>query len=224
MKNKATKQKKLTGFPWGNILIAAVTAIVGVCFISYGNDSLDALAVTVGIIVLVAAILLALTALADKRRGFGFGIKIILSVAMIISGTVTLISKSGAIDVIIGIFGLVLILDGAFKFHTTALSKRYHVAGWWIMLVLSVLLVSGGYITVRALHASDSFAVYVIGALFILDSLSNLFSAFYASTVERRAILAVEESILAEVNDKTETPNIKDDDFAKKKRLRKFKR
>ncbi len=216
--------KSLTKFPWGYLLLAVLTGVIGVSMLVYKAESLDALAITIGVTVIVAAIFLALIAFAGRDRGFGFGIKIALAVAMVVSGVVTLISRSNAIDVIIGIFGLVLILDGAFKFHTTALSKRYKIFGWWVMLVLSVLLIGGGYITVRALTIENSATVYILGILYTVDALANLFAAFYNATVEHRHILAVEEALLAEVNDKTAEPDAKDDDFKKSKHLRRRKR
>ncbi|MBO5206356.1 MAG: DUF308 domain-containing protein [Clostridia bacterium] len=216
--------KPLTKFPWGYLLLAVLTGTIGISMLVYKKESLDALAITIGVTVIVAAVFLALLALASRERGFGFGIKIALSVAMLVAGIVTLISRSKTIDEIIGIFGLILILDGAFKFHTTALSKRYKIFGWWVMLVIAVLLIGGGYITVRTLKIASPATVYILGILFTVDALANLFAAFYNATVERRHILAVEEALLSEVNGKTAEPDAKDDDFEKSKHLRRKKR
>ena len=115
--------KKLSEFGWGYILMALLTTAIGVCFFAF-KDSLSYLALAVGILVILLAAFLGLLALADKSRGASFFFKLVFAVVTLAAGVTTLIARDTAISVIIGIFGLVLIMDGSFKFHTAAMSKK----------------------------------------------------------------------------------------------------
>ena len=191
--------KRIKEFKWGYVLISIITAVVGVCFIAFGNESLEALAITMGVIIISAAILLAVFTMASKKRGFSYGVKIVLAVIMLISGIVTVISKEAAINVIIGIFGLIIIMDGTFKFNTTAMSKRFELWAWIVLLVLSVLLIGGGYTIVRYLNIEQKATVYLLGVLLIIDSVANFLSAFYIGAYERRSENQIRSEIYCEL-------------------------
>ena len=171
--------QKIKEFKWGDILLALITSGVGVCMFAYNNSSLSALAITVGVVIMLAAVLLAALSFSDRSRGFVFGMRIALAVAMLITGLVAVIATERTIDVLVGLFGLLFIIDGAYKFHTSAMSHRYRAVFWWVLLVLSVILIGGGYVTVRFLTVGYSATVYVLGSLFIVESAANIISAFY---------------------------------------------
>ena len=126
-------------------------------------------------------------------------------------------------NLIVGIFGLVLILDGGYKFETTTKSKRYRAAGWWIMLALSVALIAGGYIAVRRLTVDWSGTVYVLGALFIIDAVANLLSAFYLGYAEKRESAELREKIIEDIK-REEEERIKKEEKKKEKKFSFFGR
>lgn len=192
--------EKIKNFKWGYISIALITAIISICFFVFNNDSLNALAITIGIVIILMAIILAFLTLASKARGFLFGVKIALSVAMLVTGVVAIVARDTTVNVMVGIFGLMMIIDGSLKFNTAAMSKRYKLWCWIVMLVLSVLLIGGGYFTVRLLTIENDATVYVLGALFMLDAIANFFSAFYLSAGEKRVESEIREKILKEQN------------------------
>ena len=186
-------------FKWGYIFLALITAAIGICFLAFGNDSLHTLAIVIGVVIIVGAIVLAVSALAAKERGFAFGAKISFSVAMLIAGIVTVIARETTINVMVGIFGLIMIIDGSFKFHTTAMSKRYKLWCWIFMLVVSVILIAVGYITIRRLTIENSITVYVLGSLFVVDSIANFFSAFFISAYEKRSEEEIRDKVYSEI-------------------------
>ena len=193
------KQKIKTKFKWGYPALALVSGAVGVCLLVLNNQSLEALAVTIGSIVALAGVVFGANALTMKERGGKFALYIVMAVAFLVSGIATIITKTTIMDLIVGIFGLILILDGGYKFETTAKSKRYRAAGWWIMLALSVALIGGGYIAVIRLTVGWSGTVYVLGALFIIDAIANLLSAFYLGYAEKRESAELREKIIEDI-------------------------
>ena len=65
------------------------------------------------------------------------------------------------------------------------MSKRYAVPLWWIILVISVATIFGGYFLLeKELDVSD--ASIILGAVFIADAVANLLSAMFISAYEHR--------------------------------------
>ncbi|MBQ7333479.1 MAG: DUF308 domain-containing protein [Clostridia bacterium] len=192
--------KKIKEFKWGYILIALITAIIGICLFVFNNASVEALAIAIGVVIIIGAILIALFSMASGARGFYFGIKMVFSVAMLIAGIVTIIARIDTMNVMVGIFGLEMIIDGSFKFHTTAMAKRFKLWCWVVLLILSSVLIAGGYLTVRVLNIEMSETVYVLGCLFVVDSIANLLSAFYISAYEKRNEDVLREKIYNEID------------------------
>ncbi len=217
------KRKNRTKFKWGYPALALVSGAVGVCLLAFNNQSLEALAVTIGSIVALAGVVFGVNALSMKERGGKFALYIVMAVAFLVSGIATIITKSTVMNLIVGIFGLVLILDGGYKFETTAKSKRYRAAGWWIMLALSVALIAGGYIAVRRLTVDWSGTVYVLGALFIIDAVANLLSAFYLGYAEKRESAELREKIIEDIK-REEEERIKKEEKKKEKKFSFFGR
>lgn len=194
--------ERLKKFNWGYFLIAGIAAILGLCLFIFNNNSLDALAITIGILLILSAAFLAVLTIAAKNRGFSFGVKIALTIAMLVAGIVVLVERAATVNVMIGFFGLVMIIDGSFKFHTAAMSKRFELWSWIVILVLSVILIAGGYIVVRTLTIENSASVFVLGSLFIIDSAANFLSAFYISALDRRNEKQIREQYSRELNEK----------------------
>ena len=192
--------EKIKNFRWGYILIAFVSALIGACFFIFNNASLNALAISVGIAVIIGAIVLAFLSLASTVRGTSFGIKIVLSVAMLIAGLVVLIARDKTVNEMIGIFSLVMIIDGTNKLHTAAMSKRFKVWSWMFIMVLAVILIAGGYCTLRWLTVENSITVYILGSLFAIDSVANFFSAFYIGAYEKRSENQTKEKLYSQLD------------------------
>lgn len=170
--------KKIKEFKWGYILLALISGAVGTCLFVYNNTSIGALAIAIGVTVILASILLAVLAFADRSRGFMFGVKVSLAVIMLISGVVAIVATERTMYELVGLFGLVFIMDGAYKMLTSAMSRRYRFWFWWLLLIASILLLAGGYVTVRYLTLESPITVYMLGSLFVIDAIANLFCAF----------------------------------------------
>lgn len=177
--------KKLNKFMWGYPILAIILAAVGICLIAL-NNSLTALAITIGTILTVAGIILAIVAIANKNRGVSFAFKVIFAAVCIVCGVFTLIFNKNAVEIIISIFSLLIIIDSSFKLQTSAMSKRYGVVLWWVILALSVLTITGSFILLKFPFKSQEIASVWLGVIFIIEAVSNLLSALYVSAYEAR--------------------------------------
>lgn len=185
--------KALKSFKWGYLLITIILAAVGTCLITM-NDALVTLAITIGCLLVATGLVIAISALADKRRGVGFAIKITISTLCLIGGIITAIFNSASIEIIVSIFSLLLIVDASFKLNTTAMSKRYSLALWWLMLALSVSIIGGAFFMIKYTPENINTASIILGIIVIVDSIANLLNAFFITAYEKRQ----REDILSE--------------------------
>ena len=163
---------------WGYIILGLMLAAVGACFISF-NDALVGLAITIGSILAVFGIVFGVLTIAKKDRGVRFALKITLAIICLVAGVTTAIFNEKAVSVMVSVFSLLLIVDGSFKLNTAAMSKRYSVGGWWVMLVTSVLIILSAFILVEVGPADAIAKTVWLGVTIALDGLSNLFSAYW---------------------------------------------
>ena len=177
--------KDLKKFMWGYPVLAIILAAVGVCLIALTN-ALTALAITIGAILTVTGIVLAIVAIANQGRGVPFAFKVVFGAICIVCGIITMVFNKNSVEIIISLFSLLLIIDASFKLHTSAMSKRYGVVLWWIILALSVLTIIGAYILIQFPFKEQETSSIWLGVVFLIDSISNLLSAFYVSAYERR--------------------------------------
>ena len=190
--------KAIKNFKWGYILITLVLAAVGVCLITM-SDALVTLAITIGCLLAASGIVIAIFAMVDKHRGVGFAMKIVLASLCLIGGIVTAIFNSASIEIIVSVFSLLLIIDASFKLNTTVMSKRYSLTLWWVMLALSVLIISASFIMIKYTPEKINVTSIILGVIFIVDSVSNFLNAFFVTAYEKRQ----REDILTEEEERT---------------------
>lgn len=190
--------KAIKNFKWGYILITLVLAAVGICLITM-SDALVTLAITIGCLLAASGIVIAIFAMVDKHRGVGFAMKIVLASLCLIGGIVTAIFNSASIEIIVSVFSLLLIIDASFKLNTTVMSKRCSLTLWWVMLALSVLIISASFIMIKYTPEKINVTSIILGVIFIVDSVSNFLNAFFVTAYEKRQ----REDILTEEEERT---------------------
>ena len=194
---------KIQKFGWGYILLAIVLVALGVCFISF-NNSFDVLAIAFGVITTVSGIVWGVHTLAKRERSLKFAVKIIICVALIVSGVVTMISRKDAVNIMIDILSLLIIVDGSFKLQTSIKSKRYSVAFWWIMLTVAVAVIISAFLVVKITFSKPQNMSIIFGLVTILDGLSNFCSAFFYTASENKQAVAIFEEVKDFNNSKNE--------------------
>ena len=167
----------------GYLLIATVLLAIGVVFIVF-KESLKVLALSVGILLSVFAIVYGILAVASKNRGFAFAVKIAISIIALASGVVTAILNEKAVEIMAALFALLLIVDGSFKLNTSAMSKRYSVKCWWLLLIPSVLLIAGGFYLIKYTPAAIATLTLILGILIVIDAVINYASAVFVTKFE----------------------------------------
>lgn len=179
MKKENGLLHKIRTFSYGYIMVFLFDLAVALAFFCLAGDSLSYLAIAVGVIVLLCAAVFAVITLSGERRGAGFFFKMLFAVAALLAGVATLIGRESAIDAIVAALGLLLVVDASFKLQSTALAKRYRSSLWWVLFVLSLLLIAGGFSLIRFRMADRGWLAYLLGVLLVLDGAANLLTPFY---------------------------------------------
>ena len=191
--------EKLKNFKWGYVLISIFLSAVGICLLSF-NDVLKNVAIAIGIVLVLFAIVYGTVVLAGRDRGVTFAFKIIFAAICLVAGTVVAILHSATVGIMISVFSLLLIIDASFKLQTAIMSKRYSVALWWVILALSVAVIVGSYFLIKADVSEDKIPTVSIwlGVTLLVDALANLLSAFYVTIYEKRQYTEIRGEMLME--------------------------
>lgn len=179
--------EKLKNFKWGYVLLGVLLIALGVCLIAL-RETLTYLAIAIGVVLILFAIIYGTVVLASRDRGVTFAFKVIFSVIALVAGVVVLILRSATIGVMVSVFSLLLIIDASFKVHTSAMSKRYSVPLWWIILGFAVAVIVGGYFLIISSPDTDSISVFSIwlGIVIAVDGIANILCAFYETIYEKK--------------------------------------
>ena len=186
--------QKVKTFSYGYLLFFLFDLAVAAAFFSFSADSLDYLAIAIGVTVILFSAVFAVLTLSREKRGATFFFRILFAVVALLAGVAALIGRESAIASIVAAFGLILIVDASFKLNSTVLAKRFRSSLWWVLLVIALLLIAGGFSLIRFRIEDRTWLAYLLGALLVLDGIANLLTPFYLSMW--KTVSAKEEQVL----------------------------
>ena len=194
-------KEKLKNFRWGYVILFAILVAIGVLSFIF-HDMLVYIVLSMGIIMTLFGIGYGIYTLARKDRGPRFAFGIVITVCSIVAGVLTMIFCKSGIEVLTSILGLFFIIDGSFKLQTTAMSKRYRSAIWWVLLVPAVITIIGGFLTIKYSPEGngDNFTLIAVllGITSIIDGISNLLSAFFTERNDKAEVKKLLDELKAD--------------------------
>ena len=124
------------------ILLAALGAVILIC----PETHIPTLTLVFGYVLVIVALVLMLDFFASKKSLMDY-IKFTGALVLAIVGLCVLVFRDDITRVLAWLFGLLLILDGGrTMIHSFTFSRRSQRKSWWILTVLSVLLMLAGVI------------------------------------------------------------------------------
>ncbi len=126
------------------ILAAILMIAFGVVMLICPERFVNAMVVTVGYVMIIFALVKILEFIASKKAPIHY---IIFTGALIIAifGIFILIYNEDLLRALGLLFGFVLVQDGIFTFFNALIfARRSNRRGWWVLIVLSVLLIGLG--------------------------------------------------------------------------------
>ena len=186
--------KKIKEINWGYLWLAVLIGGAGILILAYPGETLDVVAITIGIVTLLLGAVQAIRVLSDKRRGFKFAVGIVAASVTAIAGALCLILRENVKEFIPSLVSLFLIIDAAFKLQTVVRARQFKSKACWALMVISIVTIALSFIVIRMEGGEAKPILILFGLSLIADALGNLFSFFFVSSVER----AEKEKILAE--------------------------
>lgn len=187
--------KKLKTVNWGYLWLAVLIGGAGILILAYPNKTLEAVAITVGVVTLLLGAVQAIRVLSDKKRGFKFAVGIVAASVTVIAGVLCLILRDKVKEFIPSLVCLFLIIDASFKLQTVVRARQFKSKACWALMVLSIVTITLSFITIRLEGGEDVKKILILfGLSLVADALGNLFSFFFVGSVEK----AERNKILAE--------------------------
>lgn len=161
--------KKLKKFKWSRIATAVLAIVTGILFLAVPDDSARVICAVSGILlVALGCISIAMFLI----YGFGFsGRLLITGAALILFGVFCLVNPAVLMGILTVIFGLFIAVDGCASLSDSICCARAHAAGWFPMLLLSVLtIILGGIVMFGTFETVMIFA----GISLLIDGVCDL--------------------------------------------------
>lgn len=153
----------------GRIVTALLTVVLGVLFVVMPEASANALAAVSGILLILAGIVSLAVFL---RYGIVAGNRMLISaIVLALAGIFCLVHPAAVQTVLCVIFGMLIIIDGSQFFAAGIECARVKMKGWFLMILLSLLIVVFGSIVL--LGSFDAFMV-LVGIALVADGICKL--------------------------------------------------
>ena len=131
-----------------SIMTAIVLLVIGIVLIICPETYIGTLIDVLGILILITACIMILDYIGSNKSLMDY-ILLSCALAMGIAGGLVLILEVNTIYVLAWIFGIAMIAYGVFSlFHALVFARRSGRQGWWVMVLLSALLIFFGVIII----------------------------------------------------------------------------
>ncbi len=178
-----TEKKK---FPFGYFLFAVSFIVTGLCFIAFTSQAIAVMCYLVGGVTLLAAAFNAAVALAAKRRGVRFYLRMLLCIFAVLCGVSVIVSRESALEYIVAAAAFLVVIDGSFKLQTAVRLRSCRSLLWWALVVLVVLCYAGAFCLLKFYNVEASrLMVGLLGGLLILDGALNFLTPVCLARAER---------------------------------------
>ena len=129
-----------------SILSAILLVFLGAIIMLCPRDYIPALTMLFGYTLIVIAIVLSLNFMSSKKSLMEY-LKFIGALVLGIVGVAVLVFKNELMVVLAWLFGFLLVVDGVRTMvHSFTYARRSKRHGWWVLTILSVLLIFAGVV------------------------------------------------------------------------------
>ena len=157
------------------LLAALLLFGAGILFFAF-SEALKVLGIAIGALLMLFSVVYAILTLRSEGTRYRY-IRLFFSLLGIISGAVTMVLRDGALSVIVTVAGILLIVNGSFNLQKELIRRDGRGFFFWLFATLATLTILDGFVLIRFFPDPTSpFAGILLGVVFIIDAMSNLFS------------------------------------------------
>lgn len=163
-----------------SIMTSIILAAVGILMIICPQQYVGALVATLGYGLLVLAAVMVLDFISGKKALMNY-IKFTLALLMALLGVAIVAFEADTVRIIGLIFGVVLVGDGLVGIANAWMyARRAGRSGWWVLIVLSVLMILCGLIVlVNPWWNEPTLLFDVIGGMLLFSSIVSIVRLFW---------------------------------------------
>ena len=165
------------------ILLMALGAVLLLC----PQEYVPTLIVAFGYALAIIAIVVMLNFFQSKKSLMDY-IKFVAGIALLIGAICILIYRNDAMRVLAYTFGVLLVIDGAHSLlHSIFYSRRSHKKGWWILSILSVLIMFVGVMLfLNPWFSTEQTLIRAIGLSLLFASIISALRMIWTWPVEEK--------------------------------------
>ena len=131
-----------------SIMASICLLVAGIILIICPERYIGTLVNVLGVFMLLAACIMILNFISSNKSLMDF-VRMTCALALVIAGGVVLILDTDTIYVLAWLFGIALIIYGIYSlFHALVFARRSGRKGWWVMVLLSALLIFSGVVII----------------------------------------------------------------------------
>ena len=161
-------KKELSGF-----LVSLLYLILGIVFLIYRSSIFTTAKFVIGIILLVIGLIRIFGAAIKRKNSSSFNTVGDFTVGILIA-IVGILLILPVLDNLLGIaFGLFFIFDGAGKLINAFGSANSKNTGWWISLIIALLIVGAGIFIILKWSAIVDYIAVVVGIILIVSGVQG---------------------------------------------------
>lgn len=168
------------------VLLSIIFTALGLLFLLAPDTSGYIICYIVGGVLCAFGVLRGITHFVGKTAEMFGSYGLVQGLALLIVGVSALVSPGWLEDLLPYMFGLVLIVDGAFKLQHAVDLIRLHAGCWWGVLITAVAVIAVGVVTFFDPFVASSTRMMFIGACLIANGVSDLIVILHVSGCLRR--------------------------------------
>lgn len=173
----AMKQLKLAKN--GYILMSVLFMILGICLIIWPDCSMAVFCTAVGIMFIAYGVIKMMGYFSKDFYCLAFQFDLAFGVLLAAVGVIIIIRRDVVVNLIFGIFGILILADALFKIQISIDAKKFGLSLWWRILLVAILTgVLGLLLLVRPFEAAEVMMV-LVGVALLFEGILNLCVAIY---------------------------------------------
>lgn len=187
----ALKQLKLAKN--GYIIMSVLFMILGVCLIIWPDCSMAVFCTAVGIMLIVYGFIKIVGYFSRDFYCLAFQFDFAFGVLMAAVGIIIIVRRDIVVNLIFGIFGILILADALFKIQISIDAKKFGLRLWWRILLMAILTgILGFLLLVRPFKAAEVMMI-LVGVSILFEGILNLCVTIYTVKIIRNQKLDIIE-------------------------------
>lgn len=181
----STIKQIINGFKRDTIYLAIALILLGLVLVIFPENSALIICYSIGVLLLVGGVFKIVSYFRAKDAEIFGSLGLVGGSLLCVLGFVIILNPSFLESMIVRIFAIILIADGALK--TQYAIDLFRVKGdrWWIVLATGIVIIILGVLAIFNPFGTATALLITIGIILIIDGITDIIMLFYVSKTLR---------------------------------------